>query len=123
MCVTPEKMWSGRRPCVAHMLFRSLAYANDVNAKRFNAKGTKCMFLGYCKYMEAYRLMCLETKKIIKCRDVVFMEDSASIGNDLEMRPSGRDGGRMVVVMDESSKSPTTTNLVRSNHGINDSLS
>ena len=105
--VTPEEMWSGRRPCVAHMrVFGSVAYAMDANAKRFNAKGTKCMFLGYCEGMEAYRLMCLETKKIIKSRDVVFMEDSGSINNDLEMRPSGRDGGRTIVVMDESSKSP-----------------
>ena len=73
---------------------------------KFNAKRTKCMFLGYCEGMEAYRLMCLETKKIIKSRDVVFMEDSGSISNDLEMRPSGRNGGRTVVVVDESSKSP-----------------
>jgi hypothetical protein len=34
------------------------------------------------------------------------MEDIESIRNNLEMRPSGRDGGRIMVVMDESSKSP-----------------
>jgi hypothetical protein len=105
--VTPEEMWSGRRPCVAHMrVFGSIAYVVVADEKRFNTKGTKCMFLGYCEGIEAYRLMCLETKKIIKSGDVVFMEDSGSMRNDLEMRPSGRDGGRMMVVMDESSKSP-----------------
>ena len=105
--VTLEEMWSGRRPCLAHMhVFRSLAYAMDANEKRFNAKRTKCMFLGYCEGTEAYRLMCLETKKIIKNKDVVFKEDSGSINNDLEMHPSGRDGGRTVVMMDKSSKSP-----------------
>ena len=62
--------------------------------------------LGYCEGTEVYRPMCLETKKIIKSRDVMFMKDSGSISNDLEMRPSGRNGGHTVVVMDESSKSP-----------------
>jgi len=105
--VTPEEMWSGRRPCVAHMrVFGSMAYVMVANEKRFNAKRTKCMFLGYCEGMEAYRLMCLETMKIIKSGDVVFMEDSGSMRNDLEMRPSGRIGGRIVVVVDESSKPP-----------------
>ena len=109
--VTPEEMWSGRRPCVAHMrVFGSMAYAMVADEKRFNAKGTKCMFLGYCEGMEAYRLMCLETMKIIKSGDVVFMEDSGSTKNDLEMRPSGRNGGRIVVVVDESSKSPLCDN-------------
>ena len=106
--VTPEEMWSGRRPCVAHMrVFGSVVYAMVPEEKRdeFNAKRTKCIFLGYCEGMEAYRLMCLQTKKIIKSGDVVFMEDSGSISIDLEMRPSGRDGGRTMVEVDESSKS------------------
>jgi len=34
----------------------------------------------------------------------MFIEDSRSIRNDLEMRPSGRNGGHTVVVVDESSK-------------------
>jgi len=46
--------------------------------------------------------MCVETKRIIKSQDVVFMEDSTSIENDLEMHPSER----MVDVVDESFKSP-----------------
>src|ERR1700737_1066549 len=45
--VTPEEMWSGRRPCVAHMrVFGSLAYAMVPGEKggKFNEKKTKCMF-------------------------------------------------------------------------------
>jgi hypothetical protein len=45
-----------------------------------------------------------KTKKIIKNGDVVFMDDSGSIRNDMEMRPSGRNEGPQVVVVDESSK-------------------
>jgi hypothetical protein len=84
--VTPKEMWSGRRPCVAHMrVFGTIAYAMVADEKRFHAKITKCMFLGYCEGIEGYRLMCLEIKKIIKSGDVVFMEDSGSMQNDLEM--------------------------------------
>ena len=35
--------------------------------------------------------------------DVVFVENMTSVGNDLEMRPSGRNEAPMVVGMDESS--------------------
>jgi len=34
------------------------------------------------------------------------MEDSTSVGNDLEMRPSGRNETPNVVIVDTSSKSP-----------------
>ena len=32
--------------------------------------------------------MCVQTKNIVQNRDVVFMEDSMSVENDLEMHPS-----------------------------------
>jgi hypothetical protein len=54
--------------------------------------------------------MCVQSKKIIKCRDVEFMEDSTNVGNDLEMRPSGRNETPNVVIMDTSSKSPYVDN-------------
>lgn len=49
--------------------------------------------------------MCIETKKIIKCRNVVFIEDRAH-GDDLEMCPSGRNKSPIVVMVNESSASP-----------------
>lgn len=42
---------------------------------------------------------------LIKSRDVVFIVDSESIENDLEMRVEEMEG-HVVVVVDESSKSP-----------------
>jgi hypothetical protein len=50
--------------------------------------------------------MCVQSKEIIECRDVEFMEDSTSAGNDLEMCPSGRNETLNVVIVDTSSKSP-----------------
>jgi hypothetical protein len=39
-----------------------------------------CVFLRYYEGTKAYRLMCVKTKKIIKSKDVVFIEGSKEIG-------------------------------------------
>ena len=97
------------KPCVAHMcVFGSIVNAMVPSNKKgkLDAKGINFEFLGYCEGMKAYRVMFLETKILI-CKDVVFMKDSGSIINDLEMRSNGRNEGLMgVVVVDEFSKSP-----------------
>jgi transposase InsO family protein len=108
--ITPQEAWSGRKPCIAHMrVFGCIAYAMVPDAKRgkLDAKGTKCLFLGYCEGTKAYRLMCVETRKIIKSRDVVFVEDNTSIGHGLEMSPSGSSKTPPLVLVDESSKPPS----------------
>ena len=58
-----------------------------------DAKDTKCLCFGYCK----------ASKHIDSCvwilqnRDVVFMEYSTSVGNDLEMSPRGRNKALMAI--------------------------
>jgi hypothetical protein len=107
--ITPEEAWSRRKPCISHMhVFGCITYAMVPDEKRgkLDAKGTKCLFLGYCEGIKAYRLMCVQSKKIIKCRDVEFMEDNTNVGKDLEMHPSGRNETPNVVIVDTSSKSP-----------------
>jgi hypothetical protein len=65
------------------------------NARRtkLDAKGIKCLFVGYCEGSKAYRLMRVDTKAIIKCRDVTFLEDGGADFEHLEVSPSGRSGG------------------------------
>jgi len=36
-------------------------------------------FLGYCEGTKAYRLMCVETKRIIKNQNVVFLEGTKEV--------------------------------------------
>jgi hypothetical protein len=74
--MTPQEAWSGRRPNIDHMrIFGCVAYALNPspNCSKFDATGTKCLLLGYCEDSKAYRLMCLDTKKIIKSQDVSFI--------------------------------------------------
>jgi hypothetical protein len=41
---------------------------------KLESKSIPCVFLGYCERTKTYRLMSLETKRIIKSQDVVFLE-------------------------------------------------
>ena len=56
-------------------------------------RASSAFSLVYCEGTKAYRLMCVETKKIIKCRDVTFLEDGGADPTFLEMSPSGSSGG------------------------------
>ena len=90
--MTPEEARSGKKPSISHSrVFWCIAYAKvpDEERSKLDAKGIKCLMLGYCDGTRAYRLMCLETKKIIKSPDVTFFEDM----EDLEKCPSGRNEG------------------------------
>lgn len=54
--------------------------------------------------------MCLQSKKIIKSKDVIFMKDRTSNRNELEMRPSEKNKGPPMVVVNEYSKSCSCDN-------------
>ena len=85
-------------------MFGCIAYAivPDEQSGKLDVKGTKYIFLGYCKGTKDYRLICLQIRKI---QDVVFMEDDMSVGNVLKMHPSVRNEGLAAAVVDESFKS------------------
>jgi hypothetical protein len=106
---TSKETWSRRRPCVTHMrMFENIAYTmvQDEKKCKLDVEGIKFKFLGYCEGMKTHMLKCLGKKNHLKFRDVVFMEDNMNLKNDLEMRPSGRNEGLLVVVVDTSSKLP-----------------
>ena len=88
--------------------FRCIAFAKvpDSQRTKLEPKGTKCLFLGYCEGTKAYRLMSVETKKILRSRNVTFVEDSTPQGASMD-GPSGRieDNG---VVVDQ----PTDTLII-----------
>jgi len=80
---TPQEVWSGRKPDVFHLNFfgyKAFAHVPDEKRTKLESKSMPCVFLGYYESTKAYRLMCVETKKIIKSRDVVFIEGSKEIG-------------------------------------------
>ena len=100
--ITSKEAWSGKRPSISHMrVFGCIAYAKVPDEKRtkLDAKGIKCLFVGYCEGTKAYRLIFLESQKI-KSPNIVIFEDKRL----LEERPSGSIGQEALEV-DHSSKS------------------
>ena len=74
---TPEEAWTGRVPTVGHLrVFGCKAYTHIPAEKRgkLDAKATECVFLGYYEDSKAWRLYDKSNNRIIKSRDVVFVE-------------------------------------------------
>ena len=85
--MTREQAWSRRQPRVDDIhTFKCIAFAKVPHSQRtkLEAKATKCLFLGYCEGTKAYRLMSVETKKILRSRDVTFVEDSTPLGASVD---------------------------------------
>src|SRR5579875_1494527 len=100
--MTPQEAWCGKKPCIAHMrVFGCIAYAKipDASRTRLEPKSVKCLFLGYCEGSKAYRLICLESKNIIKCCDVTFCEHG-ELQKELELGPSGSNVAKSVLIVD-----------------------
>jgi hypothetical protein len=78
----PTRRWTDKKPDVSHLkVFSCKAFAHIPNEKRskLESKSMPCVFLGYYEGIKAYRLMCVETKRIIKSRDVVFLKGTKEV--------------------------------------------
>ncbi len=87
---TPQEAQIGRKLDVSHLkVFGCKAFAHIPNEKRskLESKSMPCVFLGYYEGTKAYRLMCVETKRIIKSRDVVFVEGTKKVEGVLHNKP------------------------------------
>jgi hypothetical protein len=73
---TPFEALTGSVPDLSHTrIFGCEAYALiPGHRKKFEPRGTRCVFVGYATESKCYRLWSLETNKIIHRRDVRFNE-------------------------------------------------
>ncbi|CAD7003740.1 unnamed protein product [Ceratitis capitata] len=73
---TPYEAWTSRKPNVSHLkVFGQLAIAIDKTEKRkFQPKGKKMVMVGYSDVSKAYRLYDPASKRVIVCRDVIFID-------------------------------------------------
>ena len=73
---TPFKLWTGKRPTVTHLRpFGTKALVLDKSQQRgkFEPKSKECILIGYSEESKAYRLWLTIDKKVIRSRDVKFM--------------------------------------------------
>lgn len=74
---TPHELWYGVKPRHLHLRrFGCLAYAHILKEDRtkFAAKSEQCTFVGYSMDSSAYLLLTANGEKIVKSRDVHFVE-------------------------------------------------
>lgn len=75
---TPLEMWSGKKPNLSHMIIFGTEVMTQIpkeKRKKWDRKSKKLIFIGYCESTKGYRLTDPETNRIIKSRDVVFLEN------------------------------------------------
>lgn len=82
---TPYEVWTGNKPNVSHFqTFGHKAYVLNKNPaqKKFDVKSQECIFIGYSEESKGYRLWNPRTRKIIKSRDVRFLNKISTIGEN-----------------------------------------
>jgi glutaredoxin len=80
---TLQETWSGKKPDLFHLkIFGCITFAHVPNEKRtkLESKSMPCVFLKYYEDTKVYYLICVETKRVIKSKDVMFIERSKEIG-------------------------------------------
>ncbi|KAK4385484.1 Retrovirus-related Pol polyprotein from transposon TNT 1-94 [Sesamum angolense] len=76
---TPYETWTELKPSLSHFkVLGCICYAHLPVVKRtkFDEKSEKCIFIGYSSDTKGYRLLNLNTNKLIFIRDVIFHESA-----------------------------------------------
>ncbi len=66
---TLQEAWTGAKPDVFHLRIfgcKTFAHIPGEKKNKLESKSIPCVFLRYCEGTKTYRLMCVETKRIIK---------------------------------------------------------
>jgi hypothetical protein len=74
---TPYEALHGSKPDVSHLrTFGCLAYAHNPIRQKLDDRARRCIFLGYTETTSIWRLFDLDTKKVLRSRDVKFDENT-----------------------------------------------
>ncbi len=90
---TLQEAWIDVKPNVSHLrvfCYKPFAHILDEKISKLKSKSIPCVFLGYYERTKAYRLMCVETKRIIKNRDVMFLEGTEGVKGVHNRSPSNQ---------------------------------
>ena len=83
----PQRVWTGKDVSYQHMMvFDCLSYMHVAKElrRKLDLKTRPCIFLGYNDGEFGYRLWNLVEKKMIRSRDIVFMEEKTIIDWEIE---------------------------------------
>ena len=94
----PQRVWSGKEVSYRHpRVFGCLAYVHVVKDQRgkLNPKSRPCLFLNYGEDEFNYWLWDLIDKKVIRSRDIVFMDEKKIVDWEMENKPSTTNSNRV----------------------------
>mgnify|MGYP000432718087 CR=1 FL=1 len=90
----PQRVWTGKDLSYRQLrVFSCLSYVDVAKDQRekLDLKSRQCIFLGYDDDEFGYRLWNLPQKKVIRSRDIVFMEEKTIANWEVENRPPTTD--------------------------------
>ena len=83
----PQRVWTGKDVLYRHLrVFGCLAYMHVAKDQRrkLDPKTRPCIFLGYGDDEFGYPLWHLAKKKVIRSRNIIFMEEKTIVGWETE---------------------------------------
>ena len=75
---TPEEIWSGKKPNLAHLKVygcKAFAHVPAQKRKKLDPRATPCIFVGYSLKSKGYRLFDPRKSSVFISRDVIFSEN------------------------------------------------
>ena len=116
----PEKVWSDKNPSYSHLrIFGCLAFAHVSKELRqkLDARTTPCIFIGYGDEEFGYRLCDPKEKKVIRKRDLLFLEDQTI--EDIE-KPKMSSNSSTEKTDKNIDTTPAPTQVATNNNGVHD---
>ena len=83
--ITPNELWFKTKPSISHLrIFGSTAYVHipKANRTKLDMKSKKCILIGFDSDSGIYKLYDSISKKVIRSRDVIFIEDKDQLSDD-----------------------------------------
>ena len=77
--LTPYEYWHNEKPDVSHLKVFGcdvFVHVPDPKCKKLDKKSISCIFVGYPEGSKGYKIYNLDTKKFLRSRDVIFLENS-----------------------------------------------
>lgn len=104
---TPMELWTGKKPNLSNLRVFGCEVMTQVpkeKRQKWDSKSRKLLFVGYCESTKGYRIFDPDTNKIIKSRDVVFLENVEKYDNNIYLPCTSNSNSPEIQPIEETCK-------------------